>query len=196
MGTRSKRSERCPQCRLHTHLCICSATPRLDLATRLILVMHRREWTKPTATGPLALNVLSNSELRIQGHLEQPLDFRDLDCAERRTLLLYPGEGAHVLSRAFLSSDPRPVTLVVPDGNWRQAARMGRRLPGLEHAVMVRLPEGEKTGWGIRRECHPEGLATFEAIARALGIIHSADVQETMEELFRLLVARTLQARG
>jgi len=61
---------------------------------------------------------------------------------------------------------------------------------------MVRLPEGEKTGWGVRRECHPEGLATFEAIARALGIIHSADVQETMEELFRLLVARTLQARG
>jgi len=196
MGTRSKRSERCPQCRMHTSLCICSATPRLDLATRLILVMHRREWAKPTATGPLALNVLSNSELRIQGHLEQPLDFRDLDSAERRTLLLYPAEGAHVLSRTFLSGDPRPVNLVVPDGNWRQAARMGRRLPGLEHAAMVRLPEGEKTGWGIRRECRPEGLATFEAIARALGIIHSADVQETMEEFFRLLVARTLQSRG
>jgi DTW domain-containing protein YfiP len=181
---------------MHTALCICSATPRLDLATRLILVMHRREWAKPTATGPLALNVLSNSELRIQGHREQPLDFSDLDSEHRRTLLLYPGDGAHVLSRAFLSEDLRPVNLVVPDGNWRQAARMGRRLPGLEHAVPVRLPEGEKTGWGVRRECHPEGLATFEAIARALGIIESAEVRETMERLFRLMVARTLQARG
>ena len=158
--------------------------------------MHHREWIKPTATGPLALSVLMNSELRIQGYREQPLDFRDLDTGERRTLLLYPGEEAQILSSAVLSADPRPVNLVVPDGNWRQAARMGRRLPGLEHATMVRLPEGAKTGWGIRRECHPEGLATFEAIARALGIIESAGVQESMEELFTLMVARTLQARG
>jgi DTW domain-containing protein YfiP len=73
---------------------------------------------------------------------------------------------------------------------------MGRRLPGLEHAAMVRLPEGAKTGWGVRKECHPEGLATFEAIARALGIIESAAVQESMEALFSLMVSRTLQARG
>lgn len=196
MGTRSKRSERCQQCRLHTHLCICSALPRIDLATRLILVMHHREWAKPTATGPLALAVLANSELRIQGRCEQLLDFRDLDMENRRTLLLYPGESAQVLSRDFLSGDSRPVNLVVPDGNWRQAARMGRRLPGLEHALMVRLPEGAKTGWGVRRECHPEGLATFEAIARALGIIDSAEVQEAMEEIFSLMVTRTLHARG
>lgn len=196
MGTRSKRSVRCPRCRLHLPLCICDATPRLDLATRLILVMHRRELIKPTATGPLALSVLTNSELRIQGYRERQLDFSDLECEQRRTLLLYPGEDAPVLSRDFLSADPRPVNLVVPDGTWRQAARMGRRLPGLEHAAMVRLPETAKTGWGVRRECHPEGLATFEAIARALGIIDCCEVQETMEELFRLMVARTLQARG
>jgi DTW domain-containing protein YfiP len=158
--------------------------------------MHRREWSKPTATGPLALAVLANSELRIQGYREHPLDFSDLESEKRRTLLLYPAEGAKVLNRDFLSGDTRPVNLVVPDGNWRQAARMGRRLPGLEHAEMVCLPEGAKTDWGVRRECHPEGLATFEAIARALGIIDSAAVQKSMEELFRLMVTRTLQTRG
>jgi DTW domain-containing protein len=196
MGSRSKRSERCPHCRLHTHLCICSAIPRIDLATRLVLVMHHREWCKPTATGPLALTVLTNSELRIQGDREQPLNLQDLDSQQRRTLLLYPGEEAQVLSGTLLAEDPRPVNLVVPDGNWRQAARMGRRLPGLDHATMVRLPTGAKTSWGVRKECHPEGLATFEAIARALGIIDSVNVQERMEELFNLMVARTLQARG
>jgi len=196
MGTRSKRSERCQKCRLHTRLCICNAIPRLDLATRLILVMHRREWTKPTATGPLALAVLANSELHIQGHRELPLNFRDLDDEVRRTVLLYPGAGVPVLSRDLLNEDPRPVNLIVPDGTWSQAARMGKRLPGLEHAAMVRLPEGAKSGWGVRRECHPEGLATFEAIARALGIIESVEVQLRMEELFRLMVARTLEARG
>ena len=158
--------------------------------------MHRREWTKPTATGPLALAVLSNSELHIHGDRDKTLDLNDLDTAERRTLLLYPGEGSQVLSRTLLAVDPRPVNLVVADGTWRQASRMGRRLPGLENAAMVRLPEGTKTDWGIRRECHPEGLATFEAIARALGIIESIEVQRSMEKLFNLMVARTIQARG
>jgi DTW domain-containing protein YfiP len=158
--------------------------------------MHHREWIKPTATGPLALAVLANSELRIHGYRDKPLDLRDIDTAERRILLLYPGEGAQVLSRAFLAEDLRPINLVVADGTWRQASRMGRRLPGLENATMVRLPEGEKTVWGVRREFHPEGLATFEAIARAFGIIESIEVQESMEKLFSLMVARTFLARG
>jgi DTW domain-containing protein len=196
MGTRSKRSDRCQRCRMHSHLCICPSIPRYDLATRLVLVMHRREQNKPTATGPLALAALPNSEVRIQGHQDRPLDFSDLDIPGRRTLILYPGDDVPILDRNFMNRDDRPVTLVVPDGSWRQAARMGKRLPGLAHAEMVRLPEGPQTEWGIRREDHSQGLATFEAIARALGIIESPAVQSGLEELFRLMVQRTLKARG
>jgi DTW domain-containing protein len=181
---------------MHDHLCICDAIPRYTLSTRLILVMHHREQAKPTATGPLALEVLANSELRIQGRRDAPLDFADLQSSGRRVLLLYPGEEAPLLDREFLDRDPRPVTLVVPDGNWRQAARMSRRLPGLEDAERVRLPEGAETAWGIRRENRPEGLATFEAIARAFGVLESEEVRAGMEELFALMVERTLQARG
>ncbi len=181
---------------MHMQLCICQAIPRYNLPTRLVLIMHRREQHKPTATGPLALQALVNSELRIHGHQDHPLDCSDLDISYRRPFLLYPGDDAQVLSKSLLEQDSRPVTLVVPDGNWGQAARMGRRLPGLGHAEMVRLPEGPSTRWGIRRECHPQGLATFEAIARALGIIESPEVQAGLEELFRLMVERTLQARG
>ncbi len=196
MGSRSKRSERCPRCRMHVRLCICQSIPRYDLVTRLVLVMHRREHVKTTATGPLALEVLSNSELRIHGHRDRPLDLSDLALAGRRTLVLYPGDDAPVLSESFLDTGGKPVTLVVPDGSWRQAAKMGRRLPGLQHAEMVRLPQGPGTRWGIRTEHHAHGLATFEAIARALGIIESPDVQSGMEEVFRLMVRRTLDTRG
>ena len=177
-------------------LCLCPSIPVYDLATRLVLVMHYRELPKTTATGPLALVALPNSELRIQGYRDRILDFSDLDIPERRTLLLYPGDDAPVLSRNFLDQDTRPVTLVVPDGTWSQASRMGKRLPGLDHAEMVRLPEGPRTRWGIRREPHPHGLATFEAIARAFGIIESPAVQSGMEELFLLMVKRTIQGQN
>ena len=177
-------------------LCFCPSIPIYDLPTRLVLVMHYREIPKTTATGPLALVALPNSELRIQGVREQILDFSDLRIPERRTLFLYPAEEAPVLSRDFLEQDPRPVTLVVPDGTWSQAARMGKRLPGLEHAERVRLPEGRRTQWGIRNEPHPHGLATFEAIARAFGIIESPDVQAGLEELFLLMVRKTIQGQN
>ena len=178
------------------HLCICRSILSYPLATRVVLVMHHRELTKTTATGPLALEALPNSELRIHGLEDRPLDMSDLNVPERRTILLYPGDDVPILDMSFLDRDNRPVTLVVPDGTWRQASRMGRRLPGLAHAEMVRLPGGHRTRWGIRREKHHEGLATFEAIARALGIIESPAVQAGMEELFRLMVERTLRARG
>ena len=181
---------------MHEHLCICRSIPRYELATRLILVMHRREEKKTTATGPLAVESFTNSELRIHGHQDRPLDFSDLNVPDRRTLFLYPGDDVPILSRSLLDQDSRPVTLVVPDGTWGQAAKMGRRLPGLEHAEMVRLPEGPLTQWGIRKENHLHCLATFEAIARALGIIESPAVQAGMEDLFRLMVQRTLQTRG
>jgi len=177
-------------------LCICAAIPRYALDTRLVLVMHQRECYKPTATGPLALEVLLNSELRVHGRRDRRLDLSDLNVPERRTLLLYPREDVPVLGRAFLDRDKRPVTLVVPDGSWRQAGRMARRLPGLEHAERVRLPAGPLSQWGIRRQSHAEHVATFEAIARALGIIESPAVQSGMEDLFRLMVRRTRQSRG
>lgn len=181
---------------MHIHRCVCPALPRYSLATRVVLVMHHREYSKTTATGPLALEMLPNSELRIHGELGRSLDLSDLDTLARRILLLYPGDDVPVLDRELLERDGRPVTLVVPDGTWRQASRMGRRLPGLARAEMVRLPPGPPTEWGVRRENHPQGLATFEAIARALGIIESPDVQSGMEHLFRLMVRQTLGARG
>jgi len=196
MGIRSKNTERCGRCRMHLPLCICASIPRLELSTRLILVMHHREEKKPTATGPLAVEMLPNSELRVHGRRDSALDFGDLDVTTRRTLLLYPGEDAEILSAGFLDRDLRPVNLIVPDGNWRQAARMGKRLPGLQQAERVRLPDGPLTRWGIRREIHAHCLSTFEAIARAMGILESPTVQRSMEQLFDLMVERTFQANG
>ena len=196
MRSDSEPGERCGRCRMQIRLCICAAITRYTLDTRLVLVMHQRECYKPTATGPLALEVLPNSELRVHGRREGRLDLSDLNVPGRRTLLLYPRVDVPVLSRAFLDRDKRPVTLVVPDGSWRQAGRMARRLPGLEHAERVRLPAGPLSEWGIRRQSQAEHVATFEAIARALGIIESPDVQSGMEALFRLMVRKTLQSRG
>lgn len=181
---------------MHADQCICAHTPRLNLKTRLILVMHYTELTKPTATAILALNALTNSEYRLHGQMNQPLSLDDLNDPARRVLVLYPDPGAATLSREFLEQDDRPVSLLVPDGTWRQTGRMRGRLLSLPFAETVKLPPGAPGEWTIRKPQISQQLSTYEAIARAYGIVESPDVQEQLESVFRLMVQRIRQSRG
>jgi DTW domain-containing protein len=196
MGHRSKKAERCVRCRMHVELCLCAEMPSLTLPTRLCLVMHCRELKKPTATGPMALSILTNSELFVHGDQERPLDLSDLGRGGRRVLVLFPDALATPLDQLDRTADQRAISLVVPDGNWRQASRVPRRVPGLQQAELVTLPEGPATTWGVRRETKPGGLATFEAIARALGLLESDAVRQEMQRYFEKMVHTTFKMRG
>lgn len=195
-GRRSKAALRCVGCRLHVDGCLCHLIRPLQTATRLVLVMHHREWGKATATGPLALAALPNHELHIHGRVEQPLNLAHVHQPGGQPLLLFPGEGAQELGPELLARLADPVRLIVPDGNWGQARRMAKRIPGLEGVPCVTLPAAGLTRWGVRTEPRVGGLATFEAIARAMGILESPAVQQELEVLFDALVAATLAARG
>ncbi len=196
MPGRKRRTSRCFRCRMQAHLCICSATPRLDLTTRLIMVVHYREIKKTTSTAILALNALRNSEVRLHGKLNQELDLDALNDPGRRLLVLYPDANATTLSHSFLQEENRPVTLLVPDGTWRQVARMRHSLLTLPFAQTVKLPPGTPGEWTIRNAGDANRLSTYEAIARAYGILESPGVQSQLEMVFRLMVQRIRQSRG
>ena len=196
MGQRSKRALRCDVCRLQSALCLCSELSPLQLSTRVVLVMHHREVAKTTATGPLALRALVHGELHVHGERAALVDLSGLHEQGRRVLLLFPSDEAKPLTQALLAQDPRPVTLIVPDGNWRQASRAARRIPGMAQAERVLLSAGPPSRYRLRSEPKAGGLATFEAIARALGVLESAAVQAQLEALFEQMVERTLRTRA
>jgi DTW domain-containing protein YfiP len=181
---------------MHQERCLCDELPAFELSTRLCLVMHCRETTKTTATGPLSLAALSNSEHHLVGVPGAPLDLSHLHRGGRRVCVLFPAEDARPLDAVFVQKDARPVTLAVPDGNWGQASRIVRRVPGLAEAERVTLPPGPPTRWGLRRETREGGLATYEAIARALGILESKRVEEHMLRFFDRMVSSTFATRG
>ena len=196
MGRRTHKSDRCDRCRTHVQWCVCAEVPTLDLQTHVALVAHKRELTKPTMPGRLALLALTTHSLHEHGQADHPLDLTHLVTPERRLLVLFPAEGAQVLDATMQDADPRPVTLVVPEGTWRQASKVARRVPGLEHAEPVVLSPGPPTRYRLRREPRAGGLATMEAIARALGVLEGPDTRRVLEQLFDLWVERTLYTRG
>lgn len=181
---------------MHAPLCICSLVPSLALDTRVVVLMHRREQPKTTATAHLAALALKHCEIRIHGDPDRPIDVADLLTGERRALLLFPTETASVLTPEFLAGDARPVTLIVPDGNWGQARRMPKRIAGLSELPAVTLPEDEPTRYQLRHEHVRGGLATYEAISRALGAIEGPSIRAALDKPFEAMVTRTLSTRG
>ena len=182
---------------MHQSLCICALIPRIETRTRLVLVIHRYEDRKPTNTGRLAAECLVNSEIHLRGHEDMPSAPIRWD-EGAQPLLLFPHEDAVPISD--YAASPRPVVLIVPDGNWRQASKVRKRVPGLEGVPCVTLPAGPPSLYRLRAEAHGTGLATIEAIARALGIVEGPvvgpDVQARIEHVFLAMVERTLWTRG
>ena len=199
MSRRDNGVLRCKQCHLHQPLCVCAELPDYAPRARLVLLLHVFEARKPTNTGQLAVACMRNASVVTIGAQDapaQPLRF----AAHETPLLLYPGDDARPLDEvaASLPADAAPV-LIVPDGNWRQASRMRKRVPGLASVPCVHLPTAPETMYRLRSEPKEGGLATAEAIAHAYAALGGADnqvVADAILRVFRIAVERTLWVRG
>ena len=182
----------CVTCRLRLAVCICGSAPRLDLATRVVMVIHAVEWRRPTNTGQLARLALANAEIRLHGLRHRPISGDGIDPASPSTLVLYPGRGADPLTPEALAALPRPLTLLVPDGNWMQAKNMMRRVPMLSRTRTVRLEMPRPDLPRLRRNVLRDRRSTFEAVAQTLGLVEG---RETEQRLLGFL-GQFLRGRG
>jgi DTW domain-containing protein len=178
-------------------LCICSMLKPLANKNRLSLIIHKQELPKPTNTGRIAVKLLQNSDLFVRGLEAHTTQYEHPEGYD--SVVLYPSNRAVDLN-AYLaqrSSASKPLNLIVPDGNWRQAQRIPKREPmlaGLDHVI---LPLGAPSTYRVRTEPKkPYGLATIEAIARAYGIMESKEVEQHLLHVFDTMIQRILWARG
>lgn len=178
---------------MHLSLCVCALIPEPPLVTRtrLVLIVHRAEDRKSTNTGRLAAACLADAQILVRGLASQPSTAVTHDRAAP-AVLLFPHEDAVPIER-FAG---RPVTLIVPDGTWRQASRVRNRVPGLRDLPCVCVPPGAPSAYRLRAEPSDHGLSTLEAIARALSVLEGPHVRHALERVFHAMVERTLWSRG
>jgi DTW domain-containing protein YfiP len=165
----------------------------LELATRVLVYRHRVELHKPTNTGRLAALWLTNVEMRTFGGRHEPFDARELDDPARRVVVLFPSAGARPIERE--ARDSRPVTLVVPDADWRRAHKLAQREPALTTLPHACVPLDAPSAYRLRKHPDPRYLATFEGILRALGVLEGDAVRRRLEPAFAAFVERLLAAR-
>jgi len=194
--TRKNTKDPCPICYLTRTLCICDSIPRLDFKTRVCLIVHVNELKRSSNTGRLALRALVNSKMRVRGETREPLDLSDLLTDRYRTFLFYPSVDAVELDHELVAQDGRPIQLLVPDGTWRQARKVHSRHRELKDVPRVKISAPDISKFHLRAQHRPEGMATLQAIAHALGVIEGDLVKAQLMKLYDAKVERTMLGRG
>ena len=191
-----KTTDPCPICAASRAQCLCDVVPRIELNTKICLVIHRSELKRSSNTGLLAVRALVNSEMRIRGEGREPLDLKDLLTPRYRTFLLYPSDDAVELDKELVAKEPTPIQLIVPDGTWRQASKVHSRHHELEDVQRVKISTPSNRGIQLRTQTRPEGMPTLQAIAQGLGVIEGDRVGAQLMRLYQVKIERTLTGRG
>lgn len=186
----------CPVCAAARESCLCAVLPRIELATKVCLVIHHRELTRSSNTGLLSVRALVNSEVRVRGAGRDSLDLKNLLTPQYRTFLLYPSPDAVDLTKALAVQDARPIQLIVPDGTWRQARKIHSRHAELNDVARVKVSVPNDLTYQLRAQSQPGRMATLQAIAHALGVIEGASVRDQLMKLYHAKIERTLIGRG
>ena len=161
--------------------CICAEIPTVPTRTRIVILRHALEIMRPSNTARIAALALSSCELYDYAALPPsplPASLGDPD-----TWLLYPGgePGVGV-----------PRQRVVADGTWSQARPMTQRIPQLRGLPRLSLPPPRGPVLRMRKQRTEDGMATLEAIARAIEVLEGPDVARPLDELFAEVVRRSL----
>jgi DTW domain-containing protein YfiP len=158
----------CGRCRRPASVCYCHALPRIETATRVVILQHPRERDMPIGTARMASLCLPRAELRVGIRWTGEGLAGAIDDPARPAILLYPGPGA----RDILREPPRgPVTLVVVDGTWSQARTVVRDNPVLQALPRYAFATPEPSEYRIRREPRAEYVSTIEALMHVLGAL-------------------------
>jgi len=181
---------------MHASLCLCADIQPIRTRTQVAIIMHETEQWRISNTGFLATLMLPNSVLRIHGERGRLLDVHDWFEPTHRAFVLFPDAHARVLDPQLTEEDDRPIRLIVPDGTWRQAHRMVRRVAGLAKAPRITLPEGLVSKYRLRKRQSTGGMCTFEAISEALCLLEGAHLRAPFVHVLSCFVERILWHRG
>ncbi len=159
----------CRRCRRPAVACWCANLPTLPTRTRVVFLQHPREVRVAIGTARMAHLCLPNSELHVGIEWDgSPALQATLSDPARPPVLLFPGPDAPDI---LLDPPSGPVTLIVVDGTWSQAAKLVHRNPRLAALPRYAFRPPSTSEYRIRHEPHEDCVSTIEALTYVLGVL-------------------------
>lgn len=194
-----KPNQACSLCGLSGAHCICHTFKKIRLKTRVDLLVHYKELKRTSNTGRLIEDLLSNQKIWIRGEKEKPLDHSKVLDARYNPVLLFPCDEAQTASSELFEvlAKEKPLQILVPDGNWRQASKVHYRVKEFQHISRITLPKGLADRSSLlRKESKEEGMSTLEAIAHLLSFAEGEKAKDHLLKAYHLKKKTQLKLRG
>ncbi len=190
---RGSRAQRCPTCRVAVSHCLCALRPVLSTRAGMCLIMADIEPLKPTNTGWLIADVVTDTSAFGWARTEvDPALLALLADTQWQAYLVFPAEFVApervvcVLPPATAAEGKRPL-FVLLDATWNEARKMFRKSPYLDHLPVLSLQPEQLSRYQLRRAQRAEHLCTAEVAALCLalaGEAHAAQVLDAYFEVF------------
>ncbi len=194
---RAGHVNRCPNCRINNHFCVCVHLNPFEIKTNISLIVHVSELKLTSNTAQFVEKLLpEQAQIFIRGRVNEAFEAEPILARSGRPLFLFPDEDSQEINEDFKAKYPGPYHLIVPDGNWNQAKKVKKREPKFDKIPTVKLAPGLIAEYKLRKAPRPDWVSTFEAAAYAIGAIEGVDPQVRMMSFFRKWVQATLDSRS
>lgn len=182
------KNPRCERCRYAERWCICDGFQAIDCPLGVDVLIHHREYWRPTSTGRLINRVIPASRHHIFRR-EMPPARESIVLPGRALWILHPrGEPLPA------GQPPAGLQILLLDGSWREAARMSLAVAPLGR--LVRLPISGPGRYQLRTSAHEGKYSTVEALMFLLAALGLTKEEAQLRLQFELHVYAGLRSRG
>lgn len=179
---------RCERCRFTPRWCICGGFQAVESPLAVDVLMHRREFWRPTSTGRLINRVMPASRHHLFNR--EALPTREAVARPGRELWILHPRGETLPENAA----PENLQVLLLDGSWREAAAMAHHVGAWGR--LVRLPAAGPSRNALRRQENAGNYSTIESLLFLLAALGLGETEARLRLQFELHVYAGLRTRG
>lgn len=197
---RGARLQRCADCLLARHACVCSWRPQVESQLGFCLIMHALEPLKPTNTGRLIADCITDTHAFVWSRTSADPALLDLlQDPQWQPYVVFPAEyaqaGQPVVGSIGADCGKRPLLIII-DATWTQARKMFRKSPWLDGLPVLSLHTEQLSRYRLRRSTREEHLCTVEVATACLGLAGEIAAAEQLNDYFDVFTDAYLASRN
>ena len=186
-NARGGKMDRCEQCLIAKHYCICEGAEYASCDAAVCLLMYHNESFKPSNTGRLIAEIVpDNYAFRWDRTSPDPALLALLNNDKYQPFVIFPAEDVET-DRVVTQVEPvagKTPLFIFLDGTWREAKKMIRKSPYLDHLPVLSITAQKLSDYRLRVAPHAHQLGTAEVAIMVLALAGEVDASTKLEQHF------------
>ena len=186
-NARGGKMDRCEQCLIAKHYCICEGAEYASCDAAVCLLMYHNESFKPSNTGRLIAEIVpDNYAFRWDRTSPDPALLALLNNDKYQPFVIFPAEDVET-DRVVTQVEPvagKTPLFIFLDGTWREAKKMIRKSPYLDNLPVLSITAQKLSDYRLRVAPHAHQLGTAEVAIMVLALVGEVDASTKLEQHF------------